>query len=251
MPIPTPILVALLLHWWASVFFQSFFLHRYAAHGMFQLSRFWSRVFYLLTYLTQGASFLNPRAYAILHRMHHAFADETGDPHSPRLIRNPFRMMWHTLRSYRAVLAGRHPLAGRFDQHVVEWRGLDAWGGSLWSSLLWTAAYACYYAFFASAWWQYAFLPIHVLMGPIHGAIVNYLGHWVGYRNHALADDSRNTLWFDFVTLGELFQNNHHARPNSPSFAARKFEFDPVWSVIRIMSHLKILRLPSAAATPQ
>eukprot|EP01036_Dinobryon_divergens_P038408 gene38408-50429_t len=31
----------------------------------------------------EGSSFLSPRAYAILHRMHHAFSDTKRDPHSP------------------------------------------------------------------------------------------------------------------------------------------------------------------------
>lgn len=243
-----PILAALVLHWWVSVFFQSFFLHRYAAHGMFQLSRFWCRAFHLLTYLSQGASFLNPKAYAILHRMHHAYSDRSGDPHSPRLMRNPFAMMWHTLQNYRAVVRGRHPLAARFSHNLVEWQPLDAWGASLWSSLLWTLAYVSFYVWFATAWWQFLLLPIHVFMGAIHGATVNYLGHWIGYRNHDLADNSRNTLWFDFITLGELFQNNHHARPMAPSFAIRRFEFDPVWPAIFVMSRLRILKLRSSHA---
>ena len=41
--IPLPIVAGIALHWWSSVFFQSFFLHRYAAHRMFELSPFWQR----------------------------------------------------------------------------------------------------------------------------------------------------------------------------------------------------------------
>lgn len=249
--IPLPIVAGIALHWWLSVFFQSFFLHRYAAHRMFELSPFWQRTFHLLTYLTQGASFLNPRAYAVLHRMHHTYSDKPGDPHSPRLLRNPIKMMWNTLGDYRLVLARRHPLAKPFEFDLVEWRALDRWGGSNWSALLWTAGYIGFYALFATAAWQFLLLPIHIFMGPIHGAIVNYLGHWLGYRNHDIDDHSRNTLWFDFVTLGELFQNNHHARPNSASFASRRFEFDPVWPAIVVMNRLRILKLGSRQVLSQ
>jgi len=82
-------------------------------------------------------------------------------------------------------------------------------------------------------------------MGPIHGAIVNYCGHMFGYRNFATphGDKSKNTLIFDFVTWGELFQNNHHARAMSPNFAARWFEVDPTWVVIRALSWFKIIQL--------
>ena len=67
-----PIFIFLFSHWFLSLFSQTFFLHRYGAHRMFTLSRPAERMFYFLTFITQGASFLVPRAYAILHRMHHA-----------------------------------------------------------------------------------------------------------------------------------------------------------------------------------
>src|ERR1700738_1977805 len=70
-------------HWQLSVFFQTFFLHRYGAHRMFTMSKGWERFFYLCTYVAQGSSFLSPRGYAILHRMHHAYSDTPQDPHSP------------------------------------------------------------------------------------------------------------------------------------------------------------------------
>ena len=77
-----PILVFFIAHWVLSVFFQTFFLHRYGAHKQFTMSHRWERFFYLMTFLTQGSSFLVPRAYAYLHREHHAFSDTERDPHS-------------------------------------------------------------------------------------------------------------------------------------------------------------------------
>src|SRR5215475_11655292 len=51
-------------HWVLSVFFQTFYLHRYGAHRMFTMSKGWERFFHLCTFVFQGPSFLNPRAYA-------------------------------------------------------------------------------------------------------------------------------------------------------------------------------------------
>src|SRR5580658_1348377 len=72
----TPLVIAIFFvaHWQISVFFQTFFLHRYGAHRMFTMSKGWERFFHLCTYMTQGSSYLCPRAYAILHRMHHAYS---------------------------------------------------------------------------------------------------------------------------------------------------------------------------------
>src|SRR5687768_7119633 len=80
-------------HWVLSVFCQSFFQHRYSAHRMFTMSKGWERFFYLFTYVCQGSSFLTPKGYAILHRMHHAYSDTPRDPHSPRNYTNPLSML--------------------------------------------------------------------------------------------------------------------------------------------------------------
>ncbi|HJY63202.1 MAG TPA: acyl-CoA desaturase, partial [Ignavibacteria bacterium] len=43
-------------HWYLSLFFQTFFHHRYASHGAFTMSKSWERVFYILSFITQGSS---------------------------------------------------------------------------------------------------------------------------------------------------------------------------------------------------
>jgi stearoyl-CoA desaturase (delta-9 desaturase) len=83
-------------------------------------------------------------------------------------------------------------------------------------------------------------------MGPIHGAIVNWGGHKYGYRNYANVDQSKNTLVFDFLTFGELFQNNHHEFGMSPNFAARWFEIDPAYPVILLLEKVGIIKDLSA-----
>jgi stearoyl-CoA desaturase (delta-9 desaturase) len=42
----TVIVLFFVLHWQLSVFFQSFFLHRYGAHRQFTMSKRWERVFH-------------------------------------------------------------------------------------------------------------------------------------------------------------------------------------------------------------
>ncbi len=245
MPLPWPIVVFFLAHWSISVFFQSFFLHRYGAHRMFTLSPGWERFFHLCTYISQGSSYLNPRAYAVLHRMHHAYSDTEGDPHSPVVHRNPFTMMTRTWNIYSGIRRGTTPTEARFDGGAPVWPALDRVAGSYVSSIGWGVLYTLFYLQFATELWHFALVPLHYLMGPTHGAIVNYFGHRLGYRNFGTRDASRNTLVFDFLTMGELFQNNHHHSANRPSFAARWFEVDPTWLGVRLFAALGILTLPA------
>jgi stearoyl-CoA desaturase (delta-9 desaturase) len=234
-------------HWVLSVFFQTFFQHRYGAHRMFTMSRGWERFFYVVTFVFQGASFLNPRAYAILHRQHHAFSDTDRDPHSPHNFKSLWRMMWNTKERYDDYAYRRVEPEARFDGGYPEWPALDKLSQSWTVRVGFCAAYTLVYVLFAPSWIWFALLPAHFIMGPIHGAIVNWCGHMYGYRNFETdpGDRSRNTLVFDFLTLGELFQNNHHKFGMSPNFAVRWFELDPTWQVMRGMAAVGIIKLPS------
>ncbi|MDX5347840.1 MAG: acyl-CoA desaturase, partial [Hymenobacteraceae bacterium] len=164
------IIVFFVLHWYLSLFVQTFFLHRYAAHKMFTMNKFWERFFYLFTYLCQGSSYLSPRAYAILHRMHHAFSDTEKDPHSPHYYTNAFSMMWQTKNIYNDVLNHRVEPESRFEGNYPVWNAIEKIGDSWYSRAGWGTAYVLFYITFATEWWMFLLLPIHFLMGPVHGA---------------------------------------------------------------------------------
>lgn len=237
------VLIFFVSHWYLSLFSQTFYLHRYSAHKMFTMNKFWEKFFYLFTYLTQGASYLTPRPYAIMHRMHHAFSDTEKDPHSPHFFKEVMSMMKYTYKIFSGIHKNKLQFDAKFDRNFPEWKTVD-WMANTWTSrLLFGAGYVLFYVYFATSWWMYLLLPIHFLMGPVHGAIVNWAGHKYGYRNFNENDHSKNTLIFDFLMLGELFQNNHHHAGARPNFAAKWWEIDPVYPIIKILDKVKIIKL--------
>lgn len=237
------ILIFFLLHWYVSLFCQTFFLHRYAAHNMFTMSKGWERFFYLLTFASQGSSYLVPRAYAVLHRMHHAYSDTEKDPHSPYFFKDVFSMMWHTKTIYYNLVKKTKQYEKRFYSRYPVWEKLDRLGDSWTIRIFWGTFYSLIYIVFAPSAWFFLLLPIHYFIGPIHGAIVNWCGHKYGYRNFGTHDHSVNTFKWDFLAIGELFQNNHHQYPARPNFAVRWYEVDFTYFIMRILKALNIIQL--------
>ncbi len=230
-------------HWVLSVFMQTFFLHRYGAHRMFTMSPRMEKVFHFLTFLFQGSSYLNPRGYALLHREHHAFSDTDKDPHTPHNPGGFIGMNWRTATRYAGLWNGTIQPEARFLGGYPSWPALEKVGDSMITRVAFGAAYTIPYFLYAPHWAFFALLPLHWFMGPLHGAIVNWCGHKYGYRNFGTDDKSRNTLVFDFVTLGELFQNNHHKYGQALNFAVRKWEIDPSYYVIRVIAALGLIKV--------
>ena len=240
------IIFIFIAHWYSSLFFQTVFLHRYASHQMFTMSKGWERVFFFLTFLTQGSSFLNPRAYAILHRLHHKHSDTEKDPHSPVFSKNIIKMNLDTVKHYESVRQNKRDYS-KYDFDVPRWPLLEKIGDHWITRITFMGLYTLLYFEFATATWQYALLPIHFVMGPLHGSIVNWCGHRYGYTNdRKTKDNSKNTLPIDILMMGELFQNNHHSSPKNIKFSKRWFEIDPGYAITKFLSKIKILRIKNA-----
>lgn len=240
---PMVILVFFLCHWFLSLFSQTFFLHRYASHKMFKMNKFWERFFYLFTFISQGSSFLNPRAYAILHRMHHAYSDTEKDPHSPHFFKDVWSMTMQTKNIYLDYLRYKKEPEPAFRGNYPTWPALDRISDHWVTRIIFGVGYFAFYVAFATHWWLFLLLPVHFFMGPIHGAAVNWCGHKYGYSNFDNQDHSKNTLPLDFLMMGELFQNNHHKSPNDANFAKKWFELDPTWHLIRLLNRTGVIRL--------
>ncbi len=239
------IIAFFLAHWYLSAFSQTFFLHRYASHMMFTMNKFWERFFFIFTWIAQGSSYLSAKSYAMLHRMHHAFADTEEDPHSPKYTHNFFRLMWDTRSIYNRINRGKMEIEERFRKNVPSWDSFEKFAHNNLSRIMWGGFYIGFYILFAEHWWLYFLLPIHFVMGPFHGVIINWFSHKFGYRNFKdVKDTSTNFLPFDFLVMGECYHNNHHKFGFRPNFGGiRWHEIDPTYIIIKILNRLNIIQL--------
>jgi stearoyl-CoA desaturase (Delta-9 desaturase) len=237
------IIIFFIVHWYASLFSQTFFLHRYAAHRSFTMNRFWERFFFIVTYITQGSSYLSPRAYGIMHRVHHAYTDKEDDPHSPSFDKNLMAMMMRTRKVYSGIFDGTIPVEEKFTKNVPDWKWFDHWANHWSSRLLWVVAYVWFYIIFAPSAWWFLLIPIHTAMGPLHGVIINWFAHKYGHTNFETDNTSKNLFKVDILMFGEGYHNNHHQFPSRNNFAAKKGEFDPCYPIIAALHKLKVIKM--------
>jgi stearoyl-CoA desaturase (delta-9 desaturase) len=237
------ILIFFVIHWYSSLFFQSIFHHRYAAHRMFTMSPWMERLFFIGCALTQGSSYISARAYGIMHRLHHAHTDTNEDPHSPDNSGNVLAMMWQTRNNYFDIYAGKIPVDHKYTQNLPTWTAFDNIAHNWITRVAWIILYVAFYIAFATHWYLFLLLPFTIIMGSLQGVAVNWWAHRFGYINFKMNNTSRNILPIDFIFWGEAFHNNHHKHPGRPDNASRWFEIDPGFLALKLMDRLRIIHL--------
>lgn len=237
------ILFFLVIHWYASLFFQSFFHHRYAAHNHFTMSRGWEKFFYICCFFTQGSSYISATTYGLMHRLHHAHTDTEKDPHSPAFTDNMFALLWQTRNNYNSIFLGRTIVDDKFKKDLPEWAAFDKMAHNWVARLAWGAFYIAIYALLVTQWWMWLFLPVTFAMGALQGIAVNWWAHKFGYRNYTVNNTSRNIMPVDLIFWGEAYHNNHHRNPGRANNAVKWFEFDAGYGLMILMHKLRIIKL--------
>jgi stearoyl-CoA desaturase (delta-9 desaturase) len=207
------------------------------------MNRFWEKFFFIFSFITQGSSYMSPRVYGIMHRLHHAYADTELDPHSPAFDKTLFSMMLRTSRTYVGIMYGGIQVEERFTKNVPEWKWFDWWGNTWYSRALWSAVYMAIYVVYAPSPWWYLLVPVHIMMGPIHGVIINWFAHKYGEASFETDNTSKNLFKLDLLMLGEAYHNNHHTFPSRSNFAAKKGEFDMCYPAIVLFNKLRIIKM--------
>ncbi|GAA4110612.1 acyl-CoA desaturase [Aquimarina addita] len=212
------------------------------------MSNFTEKVCFFLTWVFQGSNYLSAYGYGVMHRMHHAYVDTEKDPHSPKYDSNLFSMMWRTKSIYQDINNNRIELDTKFTKNTPQWAKFDNFASSTTSRVIWGLLYTLFFYFFATAWWQWLFLPVAFLMAPIHGVIINWFGHIVGYTNFQVNNTSKNLLPFDFLMMGEGYHNNHHKYSHRANFGGiRWYEIDPTFYIMIFLNSIGIIQLKKRA----
>jgi stearoyl-CoA desaturase (delta-9 desaturase) len=237
------VLISLLLSLLASalvtqvaVFGTTIYLHRTATHKSLEVHPAIAFIFKFSLWLTTG---LRTKEWVAVHRKHHAFTDQEGDPHSPALLgfwqvqlgnvyyyireaKNP-----ETLERY-----ARDIEEGWWDLHVFKFGLVGLGVGTTILCLV-----------FGLGWGLLA-AGIHAVMYVfVLSSSINGLCHTVGYKN--FDNTATNVRFVAWLTGGEGLHNNHHGFPRSPKFSWResgKGEFDPAWPVIKLLIALHLAK---------
>jgi stearoyl-CoA desaturase (delta-9 desaturase) len=199
------------------------------------------------------------------HRMHHAYSDHPGDPHSPHVgdgsgWRGAARGLVHAHMGWIFGMDGvaserryapdllADPVVGFVDRTFIVWvlaglalpfgLGVLLTGtlvGGL-TGLLWGGV---------------------VRIFCLHQATfsINSLCHFFGTRSYETGDESRNLAWLALPTLGEAWHNNHHAFPTSARHGLGRWQLDVsaaviyalercglAWDVVRISPERRVAR---------
>jgi len=212
------------------------YLHRSQAHksvtfhpAVEHFMRFW-------LWMTTG---MITKQWVAIHRKHHQYSDQPGDPHSPHVfgiwnifLRGVYYYYVGAKDARMTVTYGK----GTPDDWIE--RNIYTRHNYLGVVLMLTIDIALF------GWWGFLVWAIQMLWIPFWAAgIVNGIGHWFGYRNGTTRDQSRNVVPWDFWVGGELLHNNHHLNPASPKLSLKRWEFDIGWFYIQLLRGCGLAKL--------
>jgi stearoyl-CoA desaturase (delta-9 desaturase) len=202
------------------------YLHRTLSHRALVLAPGVVAVVRTLLWVTTG---IRPRQWVAVHRKHHAFSDEDGDPHSP-IIEGFAMVQFGNVALYRKAL--RDPqLVARYARDIPHDR---------WDKVLFDHAFVgltigiTILCLTIGLWAGLLAAVLHTAMYLLLNAGINAIGHTVGRQ--PFPNKARNNQWLAWMTSGEGLHNNHHAASTSASFALNRGDIDPGWWVVRLLA---------------
>jgi stearoyl-CoA desaturase (Delta-9 desaturase) len=180
------------------------------------------------------------------HRRHHAFSDKAGDPHSPwRFGTTPAALakgFWHAhtgwlfdrdrtnAARFAPDLCADRDIA-RVSRQFVLWTTVSLLAPALLGGLLTLSWWGALTAFFWAGLVRVAVLH-HVTWS------INSICHMIGERPFASRDKATNVWPLAILSMGESWQNLHHADPTCARHGVQPGQVDMSARLIRVFEKL-------------
>lgn len=211
--------------------------HRLLTHGSFSTFPWVKRGLALLGQMSGEGSAIS---WVAMHRMHHRFSDQPGDPHSPNNGAWWSHMIW--LFPHRAT-GDMLEVVKRYAPDLTRDRVLVFLEKTflLWHFLLGVSLLAVGYLI---GGWE---VGVSMLMWGMFARMafvfhvtwfVNSATHLWGYRNYETTDESKNLWWVGLLAWGEGWHNNHHAHQRMAAHGHRWWEIDLTYYTIWLMERV-------------
>ena len=220
------------------------YLHRHQAHRALDLHPVVAHFFRAWLWLTTG---MQTKAWAAIHRKHHAKCETDEDPHSPQ-TRGLKTVFWRGAELYRAEAKNQETLAKYGHATPDDWIERHVYSRFAWHGL--AIMLIMDVVLFGDA--GLSIWAIQMLWIPVTAAgIINGVGHVWGYRNFEAPDASTNIVPWGVLIGGEELHNNHHTYPTSAKLSIKPYEFDIGFVYIQALAYVglaKIKKVPPKLA---
>ena len=216
------------------------YLHRHQAHRSLDLHWLPAHFFRLWLWLTTG---MTTKAWAAIHRKHHAKCESEEDPHSPQVM-GINTVFWQGAELYRREANNAETLRKYGHGTPNDWLENNVYSFFPWQGVgvMLVIDLALFGAIGLTIW------AVQMLWIPVTAAgVINGIGHYWGYRNFEAPDASTNISPWGILIGGEELHNNHHTYPTSAKLSVKPYEFDIGWMYIRI---LETIGLATVKKTP-
>ena len=220
------------------------FLHRHQAHRALDLHPVISHFFRAWLWLTTG---METKAWASIHRKHHAKCETPEDPHSPIMLGLP-KVMWEGAELYRKEAKKRETLS-RYGQGTPDdWIERHLYTPHSAKGIIITLFLdLLFFGVPGLTIWA-----VQMAWAPFFAAgIINGVAHYWGYRNFECPDAATNISPWGILIGGEELHNNHHTYPTSAKLSVKWWEFDIGWMYIRILMLLGLAKVKRVVPTPE
>ena len=214
------------------------YLHRGQAHRGIEFHPILSHFMRFWLWLTTG---MITCQWVAIHRKHHRFSDQEGDPHSPH-VHGFWNILGRGVMYYVEEGKNTQTMLSYGKGTPNDWIERKLYTPYNFYGIL--VMLAIDLLFFGP--WGFVVWGIQLAWIPFWAAgVINGVGHWFGYKNGDTRDRSTNIVPWGILIGGEELHNNHHLDPANPRLSRRWFEFDLGWAWLSLFRLAGLARLRS------